>query len=80
MTTTTANVAINGDELRRRRQLLGETQRSFAAKAQVSDGYVSHIEAGRRLTVSPPTFVQICDALGLAAIDRELMIRKPDAA
>lgn len=78
--TTTAHVAINGDELRRRRHLLGETQDSFAAKAKISPAYVSHIEAGRRLTVTPPAFVRICDALGLSAGDRELMIRKPAAA
>lgn len=80
MTQTTANVAINGDELRRRRQLAGETQDSFAALADISPAYVSHIEAGRRQTVSPPAFVRICNALGIATDDRELLVRKQAAA
>lgn len=79
MTQTTVNVLIDGGELRRRRHLLGETQKSFAVKARVSDAYVSHIEAGRRPTVSPPIFARICDALGLEQDQRELLIRT-DAA
>lgn len=80
MTTTTANVAINGDELRRRRQLLGETQKSFAEKAQVSDAYVSHLEAGRRQAVSPPAFVRICTVLGLHTPDEREQLVRTDAA
>lgn len=80
MTQTTANVAINGDELRRRRWLAGETQDSFAALADISPAYISHIEAGRRTTISPPYFVRICNALGIPEADRELMIRNQDAA
>lgn len=71
----TANVAIDGDELRRRRQLAGETQKSFAEKAGVTDGYVSLIEAGRRPTVSPPVFVRFCDALGIEPADREQLLK-----
>ncbi|MFC0438791.1 helix-turn-helix transcriptional regulator [Kutzneria buriramensis] len=79
MITTTANVAIARDVLRRRRQLCGETQESLAEKANVTSGYISHIEIGRRTLVSPPVFVRICEALGLmSATEREQLIRTDD--
>lgn len=65
-------VAIDRTELRRRRHLLGESQAQFAERAGISAGYISLIESGQRLTVSPPVFARICDALG-AADRTELM-------
>lgn len=49
--------------------------REFAARCEISWGYLSQIELGHRPTVSPPVFVRICDALGLADGDRESLIR-----
>lgn len=58
-----AAVRIDREELRKRRQLAGLNQAELAKKAHVSFSYVGHIESGRRPTVSPRVFVQLCDAL-----------------
>jgi len=56
-------VPIEKSELRRRRQILGETQAQFADRCAVSAGYISQLESGVRERVSPPVFARICDAL-----------------
>jgi len=56
-------VVIDADEMRRRRQLKGLSQTALAALAQVHNSHISHIESGRRPTVSPAAFARICDAL-----------------
>ena len=61
----TAAVVVDRAAIRRQRQLKGLDQAGLAELAGVSPGYVSHIEAGRRPTVSPGVFVRICDALGV---------------
>lgn len=58
-------VAVNGRAVRTRRKLLGLYMADLAAKCDISEGYVSHIELGRRQFVSPPVFAALCDALGV---------------
>jgi transcriptional regulator with XRE-family HTH domain len=70
-----AGVPIDGQEVRRRRGLQGDAADAFAEKCQISPAYVSHIECGRRTHVSPPVFVRICDALGIAEGERHVLTR-----
>lgn len=60
-----ARVHINGREVRRRRKLLGQNIKPFAGRCGITEGYLSLIENGRRPTVSPQVFGQICKAFGL---------------
>lgn len=64
-TKTPPSVLIDGAEIRRRRKERGLNLRPFAQLVDVTEGYVSHIESGRRNTVSPRVFGAICDALGV---------------
>jgi len=63
----TANpmVAIDADEMRRRRQLQGLNQAALAQAADVHRSYISRIEANAQAYVSPAVFARICDALGV---------------
>lgn len=76
--TGSAGVPIDGHEVKRRRGLQGDTNASLAKKAKVSPAYISHIECLRRLFVSPPVFVRICNALGLRKNERHLLMRQAD--
>lgn len=58
-------VSVDREELRLRRQILGDNQAQFAERCGISPGYVSLIESGQRPTVSPAVFARICDALGV---------------
>lgn len=72
------NVLIDGDELRERRKLAGYTLVQFAEIVGITYQYVSQIERGERdgkRAVSPPVFVRICDALGIAEQDRRQLVR-----
>jgi len=66
-----AGVAIDGPEIRRRRKRHGWTVTELAARANISQQYMSFIERGDRRTVSPKVFNQICTAFGLADDDDE---------
>lgn len=65
-------VEVDGAKLRELRKVRGENLRMFAARAGITVQYLSQIELGVRRRVSPPTFVKICDALGVA--DRQVMM------
>ncbi len=58
-------VAVNGDAMRRKRQLLGLNITQFARLSGIHLTTISHIERGRRKTVTPATFAKICEHLGL---------------
>ncbi|MEO6086061.1 MAG: helix-turn-helix transcriptional regulator [Umezawaea sp.] len=60
-----AGVAVNGTAIRAKRKLAGLYMAELAGKCGISEGYVSHIELGRRQAVSPPVFAALCDALGV---------------
>lgn len=75
-----AGVAIDGREVRQRRKLKGKDLGQFAAECDITIGYLSHIETGRRLAVSPPVFLRICDALGVVEDDREQLVRSAVAS
>ena len=71
-----ASVEVDGDQLRTLRKLRGETLETFAERCGITFQYLSQIERGNRPNVSPPTYVKICDALGLDEKDRpKLMAR-----
>ena len=69
-----ASLAIDGAKVRRARQLRGLTLKQFAAECGISFTYLSQIERGDRPTVSPRTYVAVCDAFGLAAENREELL------
>lgn len=71
-------VDIDGDEVRRRRQDLGLTQRDLAEKTGLNASYISQIEASQRLgrQVSAPTLRRLSDALG--ATPGELRVREQE--
>jgi transcriptional regulator with XRE-family HTH domain len=62
-----------GDVLRRQRQRQGRTLRDVSAAAQVSLGYLSEVERGRK-EASSELLASICQALGvsLAEVLREV--------
>jgi transcriptional regulator with XRE-family HTH domain len=72
-----AAVRIDGNRVRRLRQVAGKTQGQLAEAAGISTVYVSFIESGRRSTIGPAVFVRLCDALGVD--DRETLML-PEAA
>lgn len=67
-----AGVAVDGTAIRQKRKLAGLNMSDLADKAGISGAYISHIERGRRKTISPRVFAAICDALGVEN-RRELM-------
>lgn len=72
-------VSVDRLAIRRHRHLKGLNQGELATAADISYGYVGHIERGTRKTVSPAVFGRICDALGVE--DRtKLMAPEPEAA
>ena len=56
-------VAMDVDEMRRRRQLLGLNQADLARAAEIHRSNISRLERGHQVTVSPRMFARICDAL-----------------
>ncbi len=75
-----AAVAVNGQVIRKRRKLHGETVTALAKRVGISQQYLSFIERGDRRHVSPPVFANICDALGVPVESRsELMLDEADA-
>lgn len=58
-------VEVDGERLRHLRKLAGHNLVTFAQKIEISWGYLSQIERGRRKNVSPEVFGRICDQLGL---------------
>lgn len=74
------HIPVDGAKVRERRKRCGLTQAAFAQEAGICPSYASLIETGRRQMVTPPTFVRICDALGLLPKEREQLIRDTPAA
>lgn len=60
--TDASGVAVDGAEVRRRREQMGLTVADLAPLCGITPGALSHIELGRRRP-SPPVFARICDAL-----------------
>lgn len=69
--TNAKGVEMDGEKLRTLRALLGLKREELATRCEISAGYVSHIETGRRRP-SPPVFARICDALGVS--DRRVLL------
>lgn len=61
-------IPTDGDAIRRRRILAGYTTHGLAAKAEISQGHLVHIEHGRRFG-TPPVLKRIADALGCGVED-----------
>src|SRR3954465_5520038 len=59
---------VIGDVLRRQRQLQGRTLRDVSASAQVSLGYLSEVERGRK-EASSELLAAICAALDVSLAD-----------
>ncbi|HEV2780379.1 MAG TPA: helix-turn-helix transcriptional regulator [Actinophytocola sp.] len=76
--TESPSVAINGREVRRRRKMQGYNLAPFAAKCQISEAYLSHIETGKRTKVAPRVFGAICTALGVE--DRQELVISDEVA
>ncbi len=64
----TATVNTNGRAIRNRRIVAGFTTRTLAAKAGISQGYLTHIERGERYG-TPPVLKRIADALACSVAD-----------
>jgi transcriptional regulator with XRE-family HTH domain len=69
---------INGEKLRRMRQISGLSVTAFAEKVGCSPARISHIETGRTPGVAPAMLAKICDALGVT--DRAEMLDERSAA
>jgi transcriptional regulator with XRE-family HTH domain len=72
-----AGVEIDGAKLRTLRKLAGHNLIHFAPQCGVSFQFLSQIERGDKLRVSPPTYARICDALGLK--DRRELLKVADS-
>lgn len=70
VTSTGANVAVNGALIRETRKLKGVNLTRFAGEVGIGASYLSHIERGTRPTVSPEVFAKLCNALGVAEHER----------
>lgn len=81
MAISPAGVEIDGSEVRRIRKLLGDNLVTFAPKCGITFQYLSQIETGVRMHVSPEVFARICDALGLGPDprSREALVKKAAA-
>lgn len=74
---SSADVAIDGAKIRELRQELGYTQAALAEKCAMHNAYLSQLENGRRLRVSPPLFVRLCDALRIDPERRHTLRKQP---
>ncbi len=75
-----SSVPIDGRLIRRKRQNAGDSLADLAARAGISVSYLSHVERGRRLTVSPAAFMRIRTALGVDDPEELRSDRLQDAA
>lgn len=75
-----AGIAIDGAKVRKARMLRGHNLKDFAPQCGISFTYLSQLERGDRRTVSPRTFVAICNALDINEGNREELIRPEVAA
>jgi transcriptional regulator with XRE-family HTH domain len=70
---SSADVAIDGAKLRELRQEQGYTQRALAQLCEMNGAYLSQLENGHRLRVSPPLFIRLCDALKISPTERRTL-------
>jgi transcriptional regulator with XRE-family HTH domain len=75
MKLSTANVAIHGPRLRRRRKLAGLNVAALASLAGCSAAYISILETRPERSCSPEVFARICDALDLPRRSRGRLLR-----
>jgi transcriptional regulator with XRE-family HTH domain len=78
MNDNAAGVRIDGARVRSERKLAGDNQVVLAEKADITPQYLSQIETGARLTVSPAVNARLCAALGLQ--DRSSLMATENAA
>jgi transcriptional regulator with XRE-family HTH domain len=64
-----SGVEINGAAVREARKRAGMTLTMLAERVDLTVGYLSQIERGKKPTVSPPAFVRIAGALQLDNLD-----------
>lgn len=55
--------------LRTLRESAGKTQRSLAAEAGCSHGFIAHLEAGQAVRCKDETAIRIAEALGVPVTD-----------
>lgn len=67
-----AHVVIDGEKLRRLRQVSGMNQGALGRRAKLDSSYIGHLERGTRRSCSPEAFARLCDALGVS--DRSELI------
>lgn len=65
MSTRSPYIAVNGDEIRRRRQNLGLTIGDFADRVGLSAAYMGQVERGYRRRIGPRILRSLADALGV---------------
>lgn len=70
---------MDGAEVRRRRKLKGQERADLAECCDITPGYLSLLETGKRKP-SPTVFVRICDALGIAEKDRGVLVLEAEVA
>jgi transcriptional regulator with XRE-family HTH domain len=58
-------VRIDRRKLRTLRQASGLNQLQLAERAEISFGFLGHLERGTRQRVSPGVLSRLCDALGV---------------
>ncbi len=75
-----ASPEVDGAKVRELRKLAGLSITTLAQRVGISGSYLSQIERGRRPTISPATYVKICEELD---VDRQVLMRtvatRPDA-
>lgn len=71
-----ASVEIDREKLRELRQDRGFTQLELAKRAGISAQYLSQLEIGFRVRVSPPKYVALCDALRIPQSRRRMLRKK----
>lgn len=70
---SSASPEIDAGRLREMRQDRGLNQADLAELCDVTPQYISQLENGHRVRVSPALFVRLCDALGIAADNRRIL-------
>lgn len=71
--TSSADVDIDGAKLREMRQDQGYSQAALAGLCGITFQYVSQLETGARLRVSPAIWVRLCEALKIDPANRRVL-------
>lgn len=70
---SSASVEIDRQQLRTLRQNRGLTQVQLGELCSLSPAYISQLETGSRVRVSPPAFATICAALRIPQKQRGIL-------